>query len=968
MRNLYAFLVMLFCTFMMQAQYTFPDCFGPWDQSQIPYDKGEEVSVNSRNYRCKYNTNTPPPSDGWELVSACGDGGLGGNYTGNQRIIGYLPTWVKDYDIKNNFNPEIVTNLNIAFLQFKQNNNNYNSANFASIDFDETTRRDVDSIMNDLGVLQKAKAKNVKVSVALGGAIDYAFLWLMTKYHNNDAKLDEIATLITNYVQTNNLDGVDLDMECWWADPAIEGTTEQAGRVRGDKWGGQDVGPHPAAVGLKLLSKKLKEKMPDKLLSGAVFGTSWFGNNYDDGIALYWDWIGLMSYDFTGSWNQSPTGPHSSLYKTPLNTYPGQSANSPIYSVQDALEYWMGIATPEWNHDGGFNVPKSKLTFGVPVYGYNFAKRKPNNGNGFEFVPYRKIIEEYPNAATSYDPLDSRQLNGYIGEDGKKLYYDTPKQAGAKLNYSRDNGHQGVIVWELTQDTNYNNPASILKAINEAAGNTTPINTAPVVTWTSPSNNQVIEQETLSAVTLQATAIDADGSIQSFSFKHNNTTINATNNGSTYTASFTPSAFGEYTIVASAADNKGATSQKTIKFTVREKTVVVNTPPVISSIAPQNGSTIEQTSLSAIALNATVTDDKEVSTVTFMVNNTAVTASKNGNQYTANWTPTAFGAVTFKVTATDNENASSDSSVTFTVKEKVVGGNTPPEISGVTPQNGATVEQTSLSAIALSATVTDDNAVSSVTFMVNNTTVTASQNGNQYTASWTPTAFGSVTFKVMATDNENESSDTTVTFTVKEKVTGGDCNGVEAWDASKIYPTKGVKVSYNGKVYINEWWTQGDTPGTSSVWRFDANCDGSGNDFCGFAEWVAAIAYNGGDQVYYNQKIYRAQWWTQNNTPDTNNVWQVVSDCAQKGGLSSNGVSFSTYVENIITYQITSVNNELVNVKLYDLSGKLLSSESILDNNGTKAYTRDLSHLRSGIYIYTISIGQDRFSQKIIRN
>ena len=69
----------------------------------------------------------------WKNDGACGDGGLGSDYSGKQRIIGYLPTWIPDYDIKNKFNPEVVTNVNVSFLMFKQNNKDYKSNDFASI-------------------------------------------------------------------------------------------------------------------------------------------------------------------------------------------------------------------------------------------------------------------------------------------------------------------------------------------------------------------------------------------------------------------------------------------------------------------------------------------------------------------------------------------------------------------------------------------------------------------------------------------------------------------------------------------------------------------------------------------------------------------------------------------------------------------------------------------------------------------
>ncbi|WP_103070075.1 glycosyl hydrolase family 18 protein [Aquimarina sediminis] len=868
MKNFYTFLLVFFCALYIQAQYNFPTCNPEWNASNVPYTQGQEVSYNSVNYKCKYYTSDAPGAGSWELIGPCGDGGLGPDYSGKQRIIGYLPTWVADYDIKNNFKPEVVTHLNISFLMFKQNNNDYNSSNFASVSFDAFQERKVDSVLNDLGVLQKARAKNVKVSVALGGATDFAFLWLMNKYHNNDAKLDEIATLIANYVTTNNLDGIDLDMECWWADPAISGTSDQGGRVRGSKWGDRDQGPHPAGIGLTKLSQKLRAKMPNKLITAAVFGTSWYGNNYDDGIADYMDWIGLMTYDFTGSWDASPEGPHSALHKVPQGLYTGQTADNPIYSAQDALEYWMGFAPPAWNHAGGFNVPKAKIAFGAPIYGYDFSEKKPNGGNGAKFVPYKDIIEEFPNAATSYDPKDARKLGGFIGEKNKKLYYNTPKLAGEKMKYSKNYGHQGLIIWELTQDASYNSSSSLLRAINEAAGNNTPINDAPVVTWETPTNNQIIELTALAPIALKANATDSDGTIQSFVFKHNNTPISATANGSSYTASFTPTAFGEVTLVASATDNKNATSEKTI---------------------------------------------------------------------------------------------------VFTIKEKIIGGNTPPSISMIEPQDLSVIEQTELSVIQLKATISDDTQVSSVSFLVNNTAVTTTQNGNQYTASWTPSAFGDVSYKITATDNEGLSSESNTAFTVKKKVGGGVCDGVEAWKADKTYATAGQKVTYQGKLYTNKWWTKGETPGSSSVWEFVSDCSGAGGTFCGFDQWVSSIAYNGGDQVYHSTKIYKAKWWTEGETPGGSSVWEFVSDCAKNGVDMYNSVSFQTLVDNTINYQITTTKASEVRIDLYDIYGKLIKTKSYRRYNGSKSFEQDLSTLKSGIYIYKVNIDGNVLTKKIIK-
>lgn len=45
----------------------------------------------------------------------------------------------------------------------------------------------------------------------------------------------------------------------------------------------------------------------------------------------------------------------------------------------------------------------------------------------------------------------------------------------------------------------------------------------------------------------------------------------------------------------------------------------------------------------------------------------------------------------------------------------------------------------------------------------------------------------------------------------------GTCTAA-AWSASAIY-TGGQKVTYNGSGYTAQWWTQGETPGSASVWK-----------------------------------------------------------------------------------------------------------------------------------------------------
>lgn len=56
------------------------------------------------------------------------------------------------------------------------------------------------------------------------------------------------------------------------------------------------------------------------------------------------------------------------------------------------------------------------------------------------------------------------------------------------------------------------------------------------------------------------------------------------------------------------------------------------------------------------------------------------------------------------------------------------------------------------------------------------------------------------------------------------------------------------------------------------------------------SEWSATEVYTGGSQVTYNGATYEAQWWTQGEEPGTSSVWKLISgssDSGSTGGSTS---------------------------------------------------------------------------------
>lgn len=93
------------------------------------------------------------------------------------------------------------------------------------------------------------------------------------------------------------------------------------------------------------------------------------------------------------------------------------------------------------------------------------------------------------------------------------------------------------------------------------------------------------------------------------------------------------------------------------------------------------------------------------------------------------------------------------------------------------------------------------------------------------------------------------------------------------WSNSVAY-NAGNSVSYDGKNYTANWWTQGNNPSTNNgvagsgqPWTAGESCN---SQACS-AAWSSNAVYVAGNTVSYDGKNYTANWWTQGNTPSTAN-------------------------------------------------------------------------------------------------
>jgi len=167
-------------------------------------------------------------------------------------------------------------------------------------------------------VVKKAHTAGVKVLISLaGGGNPDKDVWKKVLSPDNR---DSFISSIVKFVESNHLDGVDVDIE-WNLLPAI------------------DTLYAPFVVGL---SKVLHAK--GKIITSALDATHLHPAVTKESLDAY-DFINVMVYDKTGPWKPDTPGQHS-----------------PFSFVGESYDYWTIQ----------LKVSPEKLVLGMPFYGHNF--------------------------------------------------------------------------------------------------------------------------------------------------------------------------------------------------------------------------------------------------------------------------------------------------------------------------------------------------------------------------------------------------------------------------------------------------------------------------------------------------------------------------------------------------------------------------------------------------------------------
>lgn len=252
--------------------------------------------------------------------------------------------------------------------------------------------------MRDLSRLKpfiaNAHKKNIKVLFSIGGGSK------QPQYHyllKDDRRADLVEKLVNEAVKYD-VDGIDVDLE------------------------GSNIDENYEKFVIEL-SNALHAR--GKIITAAI--AVYYKDQITDRALAEYDFMNVMSYDRTGPWRPEKPGPHS--------TYT---------HAEEDLAYFTSER----------NIPKEKLTLGVPFYGYGYG---PEITSKAISMNYKQIVATYKGA----EKVDEWRM-----PDGKVLYYNGIPTIRLKTELAASKA-SGIMIWQVLGDAP--RKKSLLRAISASA-------------------------------------------------------------------------------------------------------------------------------------------------------------------------------------------------------------------------------------------------------------------------------------------------------------------------------------------------------------------------------------------------------------------------------------------------------------------------------------------------------------------
>lgn len=359
-----------------------------------------------------------------------------------KRIVGYFAEW--NIYLENNYYEvsdipwDMVTHINYAFAKIE-------NGRIAIIDKWAAIQKPFGDdtwdtpIRGHFGQLIKYKEQypHVKTLISVGG-------WTESKYFSDVALTEEsrntFADSCVEFIRTYRFDGVDID----WEYPVSGGMPENIRRPE-DK------------QNFTLLLKCLREKLDAAgaedgkhylLTIAAPAGSFNIKNTEPEIYHQYLDFINIMTYDYSGSW-ENVANHLAPLYMNPNDpSYPERKEKFNVdWTVKEYLR--LGVAA-------------EKINVGVPYYaaGWQEVNGGINGLFGTSSKPLSSTQFHYINSLLKSPDLgftrywDEYAMVPYLWNPESATFYSYEDEISLKnkCDYVIENNLGGIMIWELSGD------------------------------------------------------------------------------------------------------------------------------------------------------------------------------------------------------------------------------------------------------------------------------------------------------------------------------------------------------------------------------------------------------------------------------------------------------------------------------------------------------------------------------------
>ncbi len=388
-----------------------------------------------------------------------------------KKIVGYFPNWGvyeahRKYYVKN-IPWDKLTHIQIAFARVEKDTFKIRTPD-AWADLDNPYGESWNSsFKGNYGQFRKLKVAypNVSVLISIGG-------WTLSGQFADASSGDVKARLFANeavkFMKEHDFDGIDID----WEFPTKVRLADKIDNVNDE---GTPDETSASKQNFTRLMKEMRNKLDEQGLSdnryyqlSAAVGSS--PSHINDGTEpskyiQYLDFLNLMSYDMHGAWDGT-TNHQSPLFVNPnlpqddvsidnalkLLTSKGVAKNKIIIGTPFYSRGWKGVDC------SGIKVLKNKD--GTSLDGLNCKATGGANGlwdggrpagvnSWFDIVKSMRGKNGFKEYRDNYAKVP------YLYNKAKKEFYTYEDEISlkAKVDYVKNNGYGGIIIWELSADT-----------------------------------------------------------------------------------------------------------------------------------------------------------------------------------------------------------------------------------------------------------------------------------------------------------------------------------------------------------------------------------------------------------------------------------------------------------------------------------------------------------------------------------